>query len=158
VAYVKPQNIHITLKFLGEIDEARLADVKDIMSDFCRWEKPFAVEIGRSGAFPGPQHPRILWVDVKDDRRALARITASLETALEKIDIAKDPKPFSPHITIGRGRSAPNVRKLSEKLAAGRRAPNLSVMIEEIVLYKSTLTPDGAVYEPLFKTPLQRTE
>ncbi len=158
VKWVEPKNIHLTLKFLGEIKEETSTEVKKIIAETAKENPNFQARISSAGAFPKTGFPRVLWVGIEPGGAEAARIAAQLEEKIAKLGIPPEEKRlFSPHITIGRVRSNKNTQSLISGLknAADTLAgKNLSFLAREIILYKSTLTPAGPAYEPLSKANL----
>jgi len=158
VKWVKPDNIHLTLKFLGEVDETKLESVIQETEAVAKNNPGFKIQIESLGSFPKIDFPRVVWVGVKQGSAETKKIAKELESSLEKIGFAKEDRPFSSHITIGRTRSSKNQRtlsdelkKLEDKFTAGE------FMAEKITLYKSTLSPQGPTYEALREISLQTT-
>ena len=148
VKWNKPHNIHITLKFLGEIDEAKVVEIKGSLDSISREIKPFDISLFKLGAFPNLNQLRVLWVGLDKGCSEVDQIAASLENNLEKIGFLKEDRPFSAHLTLGRVRSGRNKAALKEKLSSLEVQPKSS-RIDNITLYQSTLTQTGPIYTPL---------
>jgi len=159
VKWVKPENIHLTLKFLGEVDDRKLDKIIEIIEDTTRGKNKFQMRISSLGAFPKIDFPRVIWVGVDIGDKEAKGIAEELEEKLAKIAIPKENRPFSSHITIGRMRSSLNREKLVQKLKhkAGLSRENLEFCVTKITLFKSTLTPKGPIYEILKETNLKTT-
>jgi len=158
IKWVEPQNIHLTLKFLGEIDEKKLKSIAQIIEGVCAQNKPFCLRISKPGAFPRMTSPRVIWVGTDEGQNQTAEIAGILEEEIAKIGIPREDKRFSSHITIGRTRSAKNLSKLAKILLQLQANPeageNLEFRVTKITLFKSTLTPQGPVYEALKESSL----
>ncbi|MDP2941155.1 MAG: RNA 2',3'-cyclic phosphodiesterase [Candidatus Omnitrophota bacterium] len=158
VKWVEPKNIHLTLKFLGEISEETSTEIKKIVEEVAKENPNFQARISSAGAFPKIDFPRVIWVGVNPGGAQASKIAAQLEEKIAKLGIPPEEKRlFSPHITIGRLRSNKNTQSLISGLknAADTLAgKNLSFLAREIIFYKSTLTPAGPAYEPLSKANL----
>ncbi len=158
VKWVAPSNIHLTLKFLGEIDERQKDDVLLAMRTASALNKPFTIAMGQTGGFPGIRSPRVIWIGLQQGDQHVKTLAASLEKELAAAGFPAETREFSSHITLGRTRSGKNRQQLSEALEdlnskpAGTAAT--AVEVKEIVLFKSTLTPRGSVYEKLAVIPL----
>lgn len=152
VRWVEVENIHITLKFLGHIDEANLSAVKDIVKIAITGVSPFCIEFKGVGAFPRPERPRVLTVTVKDTSGSLSRINAGLEEEFfGKLGIEKEDRRYSPHLTLGRIKFAKNVTPLV-RLMARHSADDFGVeQVESVVLMQSQLSPEGPIYTQLEK-------
>ena len=160
VKWVQSQNIHLTLKFLGEISEEQLAKIKIILDNTAKDKKKFSIRISSLGAFPKIDYPRVIWVGIDKGDGEIQELAKDLEKRIEKIGIPKEERAFSSHITIGRIRS--NLGK--DKLVVGltslenhfKETPQ-ELVVEKISLFKSTLTPKGPIYEVLKETTLTTT-
>lgn len=148
VKWVEPKNIHLTLKFLGEIDEQAVSRISSSLEEVCRAGKPFTIELSSLGAFPDAASPRIIWIGLKRGNKEVKEIFQNIEKHLAILGIPREEREFSAHITIGRTRSGKNRQELTKLLLAP--AQNLSewqFQVSKITLFKSTLTPRGPIYE-----------
>lgn len=152
VKWVKPENIHLTLKFLGEIDEDKLVKITEIIERIASQKKQFQIKLSRLGAFPKKGFPRVLWVSVDKGDEETKAIVKELEENIERLGIPKEERPFSSHITIGRIRSPLNKDKLLKALNESEdyfAAESIEFDVTGITLFKSALGPGGPVYEAL---------
>lgn len=160
VKWAAPQNIHLTLKFLGEIDENKLDGVKQVIDEAVADKTSFQARISSLGAFPKIDFPRIIWVGIDLGDKETKSIAKDLEDGLTKINIPKEDRPFSSHVTLGRVRSNLNRERLVKGLkeAQGKFGEkSLEFSVTKIILFKSTLTPKGPVYEILKEGALKIT-
>jgi len=160
VKWVEPDNIHLTLKFLGEIDDQKLDKITSILENIAKDKNSFHIFISSIGAFPRISSPRVIWVGIDMGEKETKGIVKALEEKIEKIGIPKEDRPFSSHITIGRTRSALNLQKLAEGLKTLENDLKIKVAefdVTKITLFKSTLTPKGPIYEVLKETNLKTT-
>ena len=158
VKWVDPSNIHLTLKFLGEIEDKKIDKLVGIMQEVAKNNPPFAIGICSLGAFPKIEFPRIIWVGVDQGDKETKKIAKDLEERLFRLDIPKEERSFSSHITIARVKSNLNRIKLTEalkKLEDNWSGKNLEFLVAKITLFKSTLTPKGPIYEALKETTLE---
>lgn len=160
VKWVKPDNIHLTLKFLGEIDQSKLDKISKILEDISREKKSFPLRLASVGAFPKINYPRVIWAGIDAGDSETKEIAKELEAEIAKVGIPKEDRPFSSHITIGRTRTTLNQEKLVQILKILEH--NLGnkkweFMVTKITLFKSTLTPKGPIYEVLKETHLNAT-
>jgi len=145
LSVVKPDAIHITLKFLGEIDEKTLARVKEALSAI-RFE-PFEVSVGGVKGNP-PSFPRVIWSGVRDEG-ACGRVFARVEEALAPLGIPKERRAYTPHATLARvKRFDPSLLPVLKELAPEEFG---SCEVRCIRLKKSTLTPTGPIYEDIME-------
>jgi 2'-5' RNA ligase len=154
VKWAEPENIHLTLKFLGERDEKRVEKIKEILGEVAKERKVFPLCLKGLGAFPKLEFPRVVWVGTDKGEAEAKAIAAELEEKICRLGIPKEERPFSGHITLGRVRSPKNKEQLIQAIKnSGFDCQEFSV--KEITLFKSTLTPKGPIYEPLQKATLQ---
>lgn len=152
VKWVKPENIHLTLKFLGERDEKKIEKITAILEEVAKSKNVFEANISSIGAFPRINSPRVIWVGINKGSTETKEIAEELEEKTALLGIPKEDRPFSSHITIGRTRSDLNREELVQvmnDLASKFGQENLELRVTKITLFKSTLTPKGPVYEIL---------
>ena len=148
IKWVSPHNIHITLKFLGDIPSDRLDSVRAGVREAVETIAPFQLTLGRVGAFPNLDRPRVLWLDVEDGGNALIDLQSRVETALCTRRFVREERPFSPHLTIGRVRSPKGVNGLTALMKQiPFQTPELH--IDRVAIIKSELRPGGPVYTVL---------
>ncbi|RKX70865.1 RNA 2',3'-cyclic phosphodiesterase [candidate division WOR-3 bacterium] len=140
VKWVREENLHITLRFLGEIDEKLKEEVEAIIQEKSQPFKPFLCRLEGIGYFPSHRRARVIWIGIEEGGQELIRIFEALEPELNRLGFKRE-KPFHPHLTIGRVKS-PRPLDLP-------RFERESFTANRIVLYKSTLTPEGPIYEPI---------
>jgi len=116
VRWVRSGNIHLTLKFLGDIPSPKIASVRLAIESAIQDEREFSIEVSGTGCFPSSHDPKVLWAGVGSPSGALARLQALIEKSLEVTGFAKEPRPFSPHLTLGRVKSRRNARRLVEAM------------------------------------------
>ena len=155
ISWVKPENAHLTLKFLGDVKMKMIPAVTQTLADLCRELCPFDTTLTRPGVFPDLRHPRVVWLGLDDTEKKLARMAGSLETALGHIGFKKERRDFQAHITVGRIKSDKNIQRLSETLERYRPPAGITQNIGSICLYKSVLTGSGSIYSTLASLPLQ---
>lgn len=150
VRWVEAENIHITLKFLGYIDELNLPLVNDIIKEAVADIVPFRVEFKGVGAFPRPERPRVLTVAVNDTSGSLSRINARLEEEFsKKLGIEKEDRVYSPHLTLGRVKSAKNVKPLVQLMGRHSADDFGGERVESVALMRSQLSREGPAYTRL---------
>jgi len=177
VKWVQPQNIHLTLKFLGEIDDKKLEEIISILENATQNKNPFSTRLSSLGAFPKINFPRVIWVGIDKGDAETKQIAEVLEEKIAKIGIPPETRPFSSHITIGRVRSSLNREKLVKNLndladsfgkenfalhksladQSANLCGGLEFLVTKTTLFKSTLTPKGPIYEALKEANLRTT-
>jgi len=156
VKWVEKDNIHLTLKFLGEIAEEKCAKIKSILDEIGKLTKQFEISIKDIGAFPGIDFPRVIWVGLDKGAGESKELANRINEALCKLGFERESRPFAAHLTIGRVRSPKNKEALKEKIASYSLQPTVHSpqLISSVALFQSTLTPKGAVYTKLHETKL----
>ncbi len=156
VKWIKPEGIHLTLKFLGNIDEQKATEVKEVLNKAAKAEIPFEITLEGLGAFPKPASPKVIWTGVKEGAQNTINLVKNLEEQLEKIGFEKERRSFYPHLTLGRLRSPQNKGKLSSLLESTEFKSSSIIKVTRLALIQSTLTPTGAIYNPLYQAELGR--
>ncbi|KPL02733.1 MAG: hypothetical protein AMJ73_08350 [candidate division Zixibacteria bacterium SM1_73] len=153
VSWVKPGNIHITLKFLGEVPEEKIDEVFSATELALKGAKSFKMNLKGMGAFPDFRRPRVIWIGTGKGGEELSDMANKIEDEMEKIGYPKEKRKFSPHFTIGRVKSPKNIEKLVE-LVKSADFETEDIEVNEVTVMKSQLHPAGAIYTPLKKIPL----
>ncbi len=154
VAWTNSENIHLTLKFLGEIEKKFVDEIEKICAEIVAEFQPFSLGIKSTGVFPNARHPRVLWVGLDGEVETLERLQERLDERLASIGFDPEEKDFSPHLTVGRVRSNKNARELLAR-AGDYSLPALSFVVQEILLMKSDLHPSGAQYAELARAKMK---
>jgi RNA 2',3'-cyclic 3'-phosphodiesterase len=157
VSWVKPHNIHLTLQFLGEIDETHASTVADILDTYAPTIPQFKMSLGHLGAFPRLTSPRVIWIGLHRGENEAVKIAEDLKGYLAELPLLTDERPFSAHITLGRTRSGFNRLELIKQLqitAQDFESDKLACVIDKITLFKSTLASTGPLYEILKEAKL----
>lgn len=156
VRWVPIPNIHLTLKFLGDVSVNNLDVLKEIIRAEAALQKPMEISIGRLGAFPKPAHPRVVWVGVEAPPE-LTALQRGIEARTTKVGYPKDKRAFYPHLTLGRvsrNASSKEVRTIGDIIRSSKVGFLGAASVQTIHFYKSELMPNGAVYTKLFTAPL----
>ncbi len=149
ISWARESGLHITLKFLGEIDEARAARVEETLKAAAAAVPAFALRVRGTGAFPPPPRPpRVFWVGT-DEPAEVLDLQTRLEAGLESLGFDRESRPFHPHLTLGRVKSASGLSEATAELERVKEAEFGEMTVRKITLYQSTLRPDGAVYSVL---------
>lgn len=154
VKWVDPQIAHLTLKFIGQLDEDDVPHAVGTLREVAAHSHPFTMDVAGISAFPNENSPRVIYACIGEEDGILSKLASDVDHHLaDELDVERDNRDFIPHITLGRlknNQSCPPVKELA------REAGNSDfgkVDVSEIVIMKSDLTPRGAVY-----TPLERIE
>ncbi len=153
VSWVRPQAIHLTLKFLGNVAQELIERIKPEIVRAAGQTGPIHIEPAGCGAFPTPGSPRVIWVGLGARSGPLSDLARTLEELLVPLGFKPEERSFKPHLTVGRVKGKARLRSLQNMLLSHSHFAAEPFDASEIVLYKSELRPDGARYTPLFKTP-----
>lgn len=149
--WTRPEGIHLTLKFLGNISAQQEAQVKDALGRLDRVET-FTVQVEGFGVFPNAKSPRVFWAGVEAPPD-LARLAAQVESAMARLGFPPEDRPFKPHLTLARFK-APRPQRELERLVAVEDNPTLgSFEVSEFFLWESKLSPRGAEYLKVARFP-----
>lgn len=144
---VKPQNIHLTIRFLGDISPAMVDAIHEEMKQLSF--SPFTIELNGLGAFPKLIYPRVVWAGIRQGADELRKVFSQLEPRLRGLGFKPDNKGFSPHLTIARVRTGRNKAELVKRIQELENYEFGAVKAECLRLKKSDLTPRGPIYSTL---------
>ncbi len=153
VSWPKPEGLHLTLKFLGDVDPGRLDAAADALLAGCAESHGFQVSLRGTGGFPDLRAPRVLWAGLSEPSGELEKLQLRMEQAFRANGFAPEERPFSPHLTIARVKAPREVAALARQWQA-TVVENLCFSVQEVVLMRSDLRPEGAVYTPLRRARL----
>ncbi len=147
IRWVKPEGLHLTLKFLGDIPEETMPPFSVDLDKVSGVSRPLSFSLAGFGAFPDVKRPRVVWVGLDGDIAELATLAKSIDRVCAKYGIAEERRPFSGHITLGRLK-IPTMVDLDIGAVTGM------FMASEVLLYRSVLSPGGAQYTALHRSSL----
>ncbi|MDD5680433.1 MAG: RNA 2',3'-cyclic phosphodiesterase [Candidatus Omnitrophica bacterium] len=148
VKWVRPENIHLTLKFLGHISPDTVEEVKTALTQIAAKTKPFRIRLSSPGAFPKPERPRVVWIGIDEGNTESVLLANLIEEKLAHLNIEKEEREFHPHLTLGRIDFLKDKDSLKNAFASLKVTP-AGMSASEITLFQSTLTRGGAVYTAL---------
>ncbi|MBW2163599.1 MAG: RNA 2',3'-cyclic phosphodiesterase [Deltaproteobacteria bacterium] len=157
VRWIYPSNMHLTLKFLGEIQESSTENLIAVCKEVCCLHRSFSLLLNGTGIFPSLKRPRVLWIGVGGKTDLLCKLQNSIETALEKKGFSREDRAFTSHLTVGRIRSPRRLSRLLEVFLKDEIVIK-PFTVKEVIVYKSQLTYRGPIYSPLAKCPLWTNE
>lgn len=145
IKWVPYENIHMTLKFLGEVKEDTLPEIEQKLRDICSVHAPFSISVRGTGAFPNEKNPNVIWIGVdKSDR--LKSLYLDIDNSLSEAGFEKESRKHSPHLTIGRVKNRKDILQVMNGLNEFKSKLFGNVDIVEVHLMKSILKPSGAEY------------
>ena len=160
VRWVPVENIHLTLKFLGNVSTANLEILKDILGKVVSSHSECDISVGGIGAFPKPHNPRVIWVGMEVPQE-LVTLQHNIEIETARLGYSREHRPFSAHLTFGRvsrNASAQDVHAIAEVLENYKVGFLGATRLKTVYLYRSDLKPDGAVYTPIYSATLEEAE
>jgi len=152
--WTRPEGIHLTLKFLGEVEESRIPEIMDVLTRAARGSGTFRIEIAGAGVFPNQKNARVAWLGITGDRDKLSALQAAVEEAMIGIGMEREDRDFTPHLTLGRIKY---LRSRDAWLAALNEIKDIRLTgfeVDHISLMKSELKPSGAVYTEIGRVEL----
>ena len=154
IKWTNPDNIHITLAFLGDTDEKKIKPIISMLYDRCREASKFELSIKGAGVFRNLHDPRIIWTGIEPSDE-LIKLNAVVMNGLKEFDIKLEDRPFKPHLTIGRIKHLNDSEKLKDLIAQFQYSEIQLVPVNEVILFESILLQSGPVYKPLAKVSLK---
>jgi 2'-5' RNA ligase len=157
--WVEAGNMHITLVFLGELDDRDLMTVFKVAKKVALKVSPFGVEVAGLGAFPTPRRPKVIWAGIAEGEAELRELHAALETPL--IDAGayrKEDRGYTPHLTLGRPNGEADGQMLAAELPKYKDWKGGSFLVDELIVFGSELRRDGPEYTVLGRVPLGRAD
>jgi RNA 2',3'-cyclic 3'-phosphodiesterase len=156
ITWVRPERIHLTLKFLGDVSPERIPEIQRSLETVAGTLSPFRLKPSGCGAFPSLKQMRVIWVGMQGDGAALNGLQRGVEEAMMHLGFKREDRPFRPHLTLGRLKGRQHLRHLQDLLIAHQSFEAEAFDVTELVLYKSELRPEGARYTPLFRKKFDR--
>jgi RNA 2',3'-cyclic 3'-phosphodiesterase len=157
VRWVPSENMHLTLKFLGDVASSHLNFLKQMISQTADSHAPFDLQVGGLGCYPNPRSPRVIWIGIHAPP-TLASLQKNIEAGSVRLGYERDERAFSPHLTIGRVRQNANpadLPKVRAALSSIQFGDMEIARVDSVHLFKSDLTPSGSIYTNLFSAPLK---
>ena len=160
-SWVRPGNIHLTLKFLGNTPSERIANIKKGVSEVAESTHVFKVGLDRLGVFPNFKNHRTLWIGLKNPHNNLKVVQENIDEKMEQLGFPKEEKKFNPHITLARikqlkGEISKNFKDLKHEVESALPVEEEPFQVDSIRLIQSELTPKGSIFKLLGEFPLAR--
>ena len=146
VRWVRPENIHLTLKFLGDIDPGGIDKIGAAMAEAVIGSSPLKLAVSGIGVFPGTKRPRVIWLGLGGDIRSLLALQSRLEEKLVGVGFPKDKRSFKAHLTLGRIKQAANPAVIRQMISEYASLSSDEFTCNQVILFKSDLKPSGAVH------------
>lgn len=148
IKWVETQNIHITLKFLGETDESIVSEIKNVIENAVSGIEKFEFKIDGAGIFASKKSPRVIWFGISK-HPVLKKLYEAIDSGLENLGFERDKRNFSPHLTIGRIKYIKEIEILEDLIDEFRDETFQKVDVKEVILYESILRREGPIYKSI---------
>jgi 2'-5' RNA ligase len=156
IRWVRPEGIHLTLKFFGYVYESDIANISHVVKNNVASMKELMLNVRNIGAFPTVSRPRVLWLGIDGDTDALIGLQAEIDTGFHEYGFKKEDRPFRPHLTLARIKEPKGLIGLAETLKKNEGYVAGSFTVSGLTLFKSDLKPMGAIYTKLAYFPFPR--
>lgn len=156
IKWVDSKNIHLTLKFLGETNENKIDSIINAIKNTASKYSSVNCTINKVNAFPNIKRPKVVWAGLEDQNNSLDKlesIAIDIDNEMSQLRFEKENKKFKSHLTLGRVKDDKDLHELTKYLESYQIQP-MAVLFDKVVLFKSTLTPDGPIYERLYEADL----
>ncbi len=142
--FTRKENLHITVKFLGEVKENKIENIKSIIEESCKDIEKFKISCNRLSSFPSITSARVIWVNIIEGAKIIEKIYNKLEKKFEKLGFKSENRKYIPHITIARAKTTVDISDYLKLF-------DINSTAESIVLFKSELKPEGPTYTKIFE-------
>lgn len=152
IRWTRPEGIHLTLKFFGNISEDDIPCISKVIERKTRDTTPLTLQVKTLGVFPGPSRPRVLWIGMQGEIDRLARLQGDIESGLQECGFQREGRRFTPHLTLGRAKSQKKMFTGIANILTDKGTYHAGQFgVGSLTLFKSELTPAGAVYTKLVR-------
>jgi 2'-5' RNA ligase len=153
-SWSRPENIHLTVKFFGNVDQAKVPLISAALACAVKKFGPLEIQVGKTGVFPRPSRPQVLWIGIEDPSGGLSRLHPRLEDECGREGFPKEERAFRPHLTIARIRKPGNASRLADTHLRIEFA-SVEITLSELVLFRSELSPKGSKYTAISRHRLE---
>jgi 2'-5' RNA ligase len=149
IRWVRPEGIHLTLKFFGYVYESDIENISRVVKDGVANMKALLLNVRNLGAFPSVNRPRVLWLGIDGDTNALISLQVEIDAGFQEYGFKKEDRPFRPHLTLARIKEPKGLIGLAEAVKKNEDYIAGSFTVTGLTLFKSDLKPTGAIYTKL---------
>lgn len=149
VKWVRENQMHLTLKFLGNVSQDKIPFISDAIKQITYDIHEFPLSFSGIGAFPNTNRPRVIWAAIDKGSKELKTMAGLIEKKMNSLGFKKEDRDYKAHLTLGRVRSQKNIKELAKNISGAEFKIKSDIKIEKLTLFQSTLTPKGTVYAPL---------
>ena len=153
-SWSRSENIHLTVKFFGNVDQQRVPVISAVAAHVATEFSPIQIEVGKTGVFPRPSRPQVLWIGIHDPSQALANLHKQLENQLAPEGFPKEDRAFRPHLTTARIRKPHDAAKLAQTHLE-TKFDTVEISLNELVLFRSELSSRGSKYTAISRHRLE---
>jgi 2'-5' RNA ligase len=154
IKFVEKDNFHFNIKFFRDIEDAKIDQLKKIVSEACKKLEKFDISISGIGAFPSTNYIKVIWLGVKDGYNEMVALVNMINSGIETLGFEREKQKFIPHLTLGRIRSGRNKEKMIATLKELEDIEIGTTKLDRVVLFQSKLSPKGPIYEEVFSVEL----
>ena len=154
-SWTRVENIHLTLKFFGNVNVDRIPTISEAATRTVEAFSPFTIAVGKTGVFPKPSRPQVLWIGVSDPSGKLSEMQRRLENECAKAGFEKEDRAYRPHLTIARIRKPDGARRLADAHIQMIFEP-AEINVNELIVFRSELSSKGSKYTAISRHPLSR--
>jgi RNA 2',3'-cyclic 3'-phosphodiesterase len=154
-SWSRPENIHLTMKFFGNVDPAQVPAISAAAVRVVKEFSPIQIEVGKTGVFPRPSRPQVLWIGIDDPSGGLAKLHKQLEDEFAREGFAKEDRAFRPHLTIARIRKPHDTARLAQTHLE-TNFNTVELTLDDLVLFRSELSSKGSRYTSISRHRLER--
>ncbi len=158
VKWVKPEGMHLTLKFLGETDSQMVSKISGILDLSGEIFSSFQIDCSGCGIFPNPARARVIWSGINKGSKDLSDLAEFFNQELSGLGFQPEKRAFMPHLTLGRFRNPVTEKIVNSVLKEEADFQSKSSLVDQVVLYESVLTRHGAIYKPVYRTGLNKSK
>lgn len=155
-AWVNLNNMHFTLKFLGNIEESQVNEIRNVLNAITSQFSPFTIRVCGLGMFPNLKSPKVLWIGLTKGETEIMKLQTLIERGTRDIGFPKEERQFHPHLTLARIKSLKGAGGLANIVSIYKNNKCGESLVDKVIFFKSTLTPRGPIYDVISEHPLSK--